>query len=215
MVVGAAAQRFGGPGTAGSAPVELQLRRSSRLTVEGARLIASAIARTVSPAWRRSAISTRSASERNRGEIALVVKGSRGGTNRTVPSLRRTVWPRRQLWLVARLMPTSRRAAAGVHPWASSFKNCWRLADCGRRPGPFFTRRDEDNTTSTDLACVASTAGNHPVATGLSFNRRQHSPRGGGGYRSAATGHPIGIASRIACRMRSYRAHRLGGGKYK
>ena len=96
--------------------MELQLRRSSRLTVEGARLIASAMARTVSPAWRRSAISIRSASDRNRGEIAFVVKGSRGGTNRTVPSLRRTVWPRRQLWLVARLMPTSRRAAAGVRP---------------------------------------------------------------------------------------------------
>jgi hypothetical protein len=90
--------------------VELQLRRSSRLTVvdprgvvaampsrpkprrrrktgvaitfiEEARLIASAVARTVSPAWRRSAISIRSASDRNRGEIAFVVKGSRGGTN--------------------------------------------------------------------------------------------------------------------------------------
>ena len=153
--------------------MELQLRRSSRLTVEGARLIASAMARTVSPVWRRSAISIRSASDRNRGEIAFVVKGSRGGTNRTVPSLRRTVWPRRQLWQVARLMPTSRRAAAAVHPCANSFKNCLRLADCGRRPGPFFTRRDADNTTSTDLACVASIAGNHPVATGLVFNRRQ------------------------------------------
>ena len=26
--------------------------------------------------------------------------------------------------------------------------------DCGRRPGPFFTRRDDDNTTSTDLAVL-------------------------------------------------------------
>ena len=27
------------------------------------------------------------------------------------------------------------------------------LADCGRRPGPFFTRRDDDNMTPDDLGC--------------------------------------------------------------
>lgn len=99
------------------------LRRSSRSTVEGERLIPAAIARTVSPVWCPSAISMRSAPDRNRGEITAVVRGSRGGTNRTVPSFRRTLMPLRQFRPDERLMPTSRYAAARVQPRASSFKN--------------------------------------------------------------------------------------------
>jgi hypothetical protein len=34
-----------------------------------------------------------------------------------------------------------------LHPRSRNSTNRLRLADCGRRPGPFFTRRDEDNTT--------------------------------------------------------------------
>jgi hypothetical protein len=40
------------------------------------------------------------------------------------------------------------------------------LADCGRRPGPLRTRRDDATPTSTDLACVAATTGNHPAQKG-------------------------------------------------
>lgn len=43
----------------------------------------------------------------------------------------------RQLRLAERLIPTSRRAAAGVRPSANSFKNCWRFADIGRRQDPY------------------------------------------------------------------------------
>jgi hypothetical protein len=39
----------------------------------------------------------------------------------------------------------------GLHPRLRNSMNCWRLADCGRQPGPFFTRR-ADNTTPNDLA---------------------------------------------------------------
>jgi hypothetical protein len=46
--------------------------------------------RLVSPPWQRSAISTRSASDSNRGEIVGVVEGPKDGTKRTVPSLRHT-----------------------------------------------------------------------------------------------------------------------------
>jgi hypothetical protein len=92
---------------------------------------------------------------------------------RTVPSLKRTLWLLRELRLADRLIPTRRRAAGGVRPRANSFKNCWRLADIGRRPGPLCTRRDDTTQTSTDLACVASTTGNHPVEKGSDFSRRQ------------------------------------------
>jgi hypothetical protein len=38
------------------------------------------------------------------------------------------------------------------------------ISQCRRRSGPLgVVRRDDENTTSTDLACVASTAGNHPA----------------------------------------------------
>ena len=36
-----------------------------------------------------------------------------------------------------------------LHPRLRNSTNRRRLADCGRRPGPFFTRR-EDNTTPND-----------------------------------------------------------------
>lgn len=37
--------------------------------------------------------------------------------------------------------------AAVLHLLSRSSMNLLRLADCGRRPGPFFTRRDDDHTT--------------------------------------------------------------------
>jgi hypothetical protein len=37
------------------------------------------------------------------------------------------------------------------------------LADCGRRPGPFFTRRIDVNTTSKNVGSVATVAGNRPL----------------------------------------------------
>jgi hypothetical protein len=146
-------------------PARVLLRRSSRHTVDAERPIEAAMARTASPVWRGQ----RSRSVQPRRETVRRSPGwSRGlgvGTNRTVPSLRRTVWPLRQLWPVERLTPTSLRAAARVQPCAKSFRNCCRLADCGRRPGPLRTRRDDATPTSTDLACVASTTGNHPGRT--------------------------------------------------
>ena len=47
-----------------------RLRRSSRLIVDGLRPSRPAIARTPAPAWRRSAICTRSSSDRYRGETS-------------------------------------------------------------------------------------------------------------------------------------------------
>jgi len=47
-----------------------QLRRSSRLIVDGLRPVFSAIARTPAPALRKSAIRTRSSSDRYRSEIS-------------------------------------------------------------------------------------------------------------------------------------------------
>lgn len=49
-------------------------------------------------------------------------------------------------------------------PRARNSRNRWRLADCGRRPGHFFTRRVVDNTTSNYQGGVATTARNHPPA---------------------------------------------------
>lgn len=54
----------------------------------------------------------------------MVVRESSGGTNRTAPSFRRALMPLRQFRIVERLIPTSRRAAAGAQPHANSFKNC-------------------------------------------------------------------------------------------
>jgi hypothetical protein len=46
---------------------------------------------------------------------------------------------------------------------ARSSMNRSRLADCGRRPGPFFTRRDDANTTSRTYGSVATPPRNHPI----------------------------------------------------
>jgi transposase-like protein len=66
-----------------------------------------------------------------------------------------------------------------LHPRARSSMNRWRLADGGRRPGPFFTRRVDDNTTSKDHGSVATVARNRPFMTVpltgryLSFEERE------------------------------------------
>lgn len=44
--------------------------------------------------------------------------------------------------------PTSRAATRTLHPRARSSMSRCRSAGCGRRPGPFSTRRDDSNTTS-------------------------------------------------------------------
>ena len=147
------------------------------LTVEGERLIAAAMARIVSPVWRRSAISIRSVSERNRGEITRVVNGSRVARNvycAVLEAHRVAIAP----VVACGATDTDFSApAARVQPCANSFRNCCRLADCGRRPVPLRTRHDA-TPTSTDLACVASTARNHPGAGCSTFSRNRQIGRG-------------------------------------
>lgn len=69
------------------------LRRSSRLIVDGALPNARPMSVGPRPRPARSAIWTRSASERNRTEIVRTASGSIGGTNLTVPSFCRSHAP--------------------------------------------------------------------------------------------------------------------------
>ena len=66
-------------------------------------------------------------------------------------------YPRVQLPAALRETPTSRAAPRMLHPGARSSMNRWRLAESGRRPGPFFRRR-LDNTISKNQGSVATLA---------------------------------------------------------
>ena len=92
------------------------LRRSSRLTVEGERPSSVAIACTVAPARRRSAICRRSASDRYRPEDGATLRGIRP------PVACRHLRP------VRRFTPTASQAACNVPPRASTAQNSDRLS---------------------------------------------------------------------------------------
>lgn len=88
------------------------------------------------PSAARSAIRTRSSSDRKRGEITLVDDGSKGGTTLTLPSFRRTVVPCFQMWAIERLIPSSLHAARIDQPSANSSMKRRLANDFGAAPDP-------------------------------------------------------------------------------
>jgi hypothetical protein len=78
-----------------------------------------------------------------------------------VPSGRRTVVPYLQMCAVVRPIPTSRHAADTDQPSPINSMNRRRASDNGRRPGPFFTRRLDNEALWASH--IALTAGNHPL----------------------------------------------------
>lgn len=87
-------------------PDGCRLRRNSRLIVEAARPNFAAIAVEPRPVAAKSAIWTRSSSDRNLAEITRVERRSNGGTTLTVPSFNLTVVPFFQVWPVFLHTPT-------------------------------------------------------------------------------------------------------------
>jgi hypothetical protein len=76
---------------------------------------------------------------------------------------------------------TSRAAARTLHPRARGSMKRSRLADCGRRPGPFFTRRMRKRASFGSAAGVRQPAASREARP----SRRSHT---GGEFQRASVG---------------------------
>lgn len=56
-----------------------------------------------------------------------------------------------------------------LQPRSRNSTNRRRLADCGRRPGLFFTRRDDDNTTPKNPGSCCDRRWKPPRRQGVNF----------------------------------------------
>ncbi len=129
-----------------------RFRRTSRLTVDGLRLSRAAMARTVRPASTPSAISSRSASLRNRSD-------RRGGWSMigvyvlALPAELMIVRPRRQRVPVLRLTPTILHAALFEAPFDTSSMYKARCSANGGPPGALGCSRRSDIAPPGEARC--------------------------------------------------------------
>src|SRR5450756_516182 len=85
--------------------------------------------------------------------------------------------------------------------------NRWRLADCGRRPGPFLTRRVEDNTTSSVEDVLRRPLEPTPALTASLRDRLPSTQRGARRLRIATTSRVTTTESLSKKRGADHRPH--------